>query len=212
MFITFEGIEGSGKSTALKGLYAYLVGQGYEVVCTREPGGSELGRNLRATLLNEHNKFCSETELFLFLADRAQHVQEVIRPALEQGKFVLCDRYVHSTIAYQGAGRGLDMDILLSLHKLCTKNLWPDLTLLLDVPVSVGLSRVAKRNEAQMDEDNEKRFDNESVNFHEQVRQNYHTRAALEQERIAIINAHCEPQAVIKHCIEAVETYLKQRI
>ncbi len=212
MFITFEGIEGSGKSTALIGLCDYLEKQGFEVIRTREPGGSALGQNLRSTLLDERSKLCSEAELFLFLADRAQHVQEVIRPALEQGKFVLCDRYVDSTLAYQGAGRGLDIEKLLSLHELCTHNLWPNLTLLLDLPVNLGLERATKRNDAQVGGANEKRFDKESVNFHEQVRQNYHAQAALDKERIRVIDASNTPAIVIEHCIQAVQKIIRKAV
>ncbi len=212
MFVSFEGIEGSGKSTAIKGLYEYLIKQGHKVICTREPGGSALGQSLRKTLLNEQSSICPEAELFLFLADRAQHVQEVIKPALKQGQFVLCDRYVDSTIAYQGAGRGLDIESLLHLHKMCTGNLWPELTLLLDVPIEIGLKRATMRNDAKVQGENEKRFDLESVSFHEQVRKNYHVRAQLEPKRINIIDANNNPQIVIEHCIQAVEDALKKRI
>ncbi len=212
MFITFEGIEGSGKSTALTGVADYLSVQGYKVLCTREPGGSALGKNLRSTLLHEKSTLCAEAELFLFLADRAQHVQEVIKPALASGQWVLCDRYVDSTIAYQGAARGLDIEHILDLHKICTNDLWPDLTLLLDVPVAIGLSRVALRNSTQKNSINEKRFDMEKASFHELVCQNYHVRAALDQQRFKVINASNEVKTVINECIKVIETIAKERI
>ncbi len=211
MFITFEGIEGSGKSTALNGLAATLENEGYKVVCTREPGGSALGRILRGALLNEESKICPEAELFLFLADRAQHVQEFILPHLEQGYFVLCDRYVDSTIAYQGGGRNLGIEPLLSLHKLSTNDLWPDLTLLLDVPVSTGINRATMRNNQQDDSINEKRFDVESANFHNQVRQNYIVRAAQDTKRFVIIDANKTPALVLEQCVAAVKKNLEQR-
>ncbi len=209
MFITFEGIEGSGKSTALKGLAAHLIKEGYTVICTREPGGCTLGRNLRNILLDERNKICSEAELFLFLADRAQHVQDIILPALGKGHVVLCDRYVDSTIAYQGAGRGMDPEELLRLHKLSTNNLWPKLTLLLDVPISIGINRAVMRNAEQDVTLGEGRFDSESFTFHEQVRTNYLARATKEKERFTIIDSNNPPQTVIDLCIKAVQKVME---
>ncbi len=209
MFITFEGIEGSGKSTALKGLANHLISKGHTVICTREPGGSNLGRNLRSVLLDENTNICTEAELFLFLADRAQHVQEIIRPALDKGHFILCDRYVDSTIAYQGAGRGVEISKLLNLHTLSTNNLWPTLTLLLDVPVSIGINRAVIRNSSQEKPTSEGRFDAESFAFHEQVRTNYLVRAAQENNRFTVIDANNTPQDVIDLCINAVEKTLE---
>ncbi len=209
MFITFEGIEGSGKSTALNGLANYLTKEGHVVLCTREPGGSLLGRNLRSMLLNENTDICPEAELFLFLADRAQHVRDVILPALSKGHFVLCDRYVDSTLAYQGGGRGLDMATLLNLHTICTNNLWPDLTLLLDVPVSIGINRAVMRNAADSKTQGEGRFDTESFAFHEQVRTNYILRAEQDKIRFKLIDANSSPQNVVNQCIEAVKNAIK---
>ncbi len=211
MFISFEGIEGSGKSTAIKGVFKHLTLNGHTVLCTREPGGSMLGRNLRSMLLSQSTVICPEAELFLFLADRAQHVKEVILPALDKGHFVLCDRYVDSTLAYQGGGRGLDMATLLELHKICTNDLWPKLTLLLDVPVNIGINRAIKRNSQQDNDKNEGRFDTESLAFHEQVRNNYLLRAANDNERIKIINANNNPQKVIDLCIETINKNMENK-
>ncbi|HCO11948.1 MAG TPA: dTMP kinase, partial [Desulfonauticus sp.] len=136
MFITFEGIEGCGKTTQAKKLKHYLEEQNKEVVLTREPGGSKLGIELRKILLSLENQGISkECELFLYLADRVEHVQQVIKPALAQGKVVISDRYVDSTLVYQGYGRGIELDLLYQLNALATNNLEPNITILLDLPV-----------------------------------------------------------------------------
>ena len=139
MFVTFEGIEGAGKSTAINYLAGFLQENGHDPLCTREPGGCALGRSLRSILLDARTReLSSRAELFLFLADRAQHVAEIIRPALEAGQTVLCDRYTDSTLAYQGHGRGLDTEYLRRLNQAASGGLQPDLTLLLDLPVPCG--------------------------------------------------------------------------
>ena len=147
MFISFEGIEGAGKSTAINYLAGFLQANGLDPLCTREPGGCALGRSLRSLLLDARTReLSSRAELFLFLADRAQHVAEIIRPALEAGQTVLCDRYTDSTLAYQGYGRGLDTEYLHRLNQAATGGLQPELTLLLDLPVRCGLMRAGERN------------------------------------------------------------------
>ena len=148
MFISFEGIEGSGKSTALTLLAQELERRGYDVLRTREPGGCGLGRALRPILLDARTRSLNmRAELYLFLADRAQHVAEVIRPALEAGQIVLCDRYTDSTLAYQGYGRGLDPEKLRRINEMATGGLVPDLTLLMDLPVGLGLERAGLAGE-----------------------------------------------------------------
>ena len=160
MFITFEGIEGSGKSTVLTRVQEHLENQGYEVVRTLEPGGSRLGRQLRRILLDmESRDLTGESELFLYLADRAQHVATVIRPALEAGKIVLSDRYADSTVVYQGYGRGLDPKLLHTFNDVAVSGLWPDLTLLFDLPPEVGLKRALTRNVREGKADSEGRFE-----------------------------------------------------
>ena len=172
MFITFEGIEGSGKTTAQQLLALELEKRGHDVLLTREPGGCGLGRALRPILLDARNSgLCNRAELYLFLADRAQHVAEIIRPAVEAGQIVICDRYTDSTLAYQGYGRGRDPDRLRRANDLATGGLQPDLTLLCDLPVSVGLERAGLRNRREGTVLSEGRFDSESLNFHERVRQ-----------------------------------------
>lgn len=212
MFISFEGIEGSGKSTAQRLLAEHLQGLGYDPLLTREPGGCALGRSLRPILLDARTRgLSSRAELYLFLADRAQHVAEVIRPALEAGQTVLCDRYADSTLAYQGYGRGLDPEHLRRINDMATGGLMPDLTLLLDLPVHCGLERAGLRNREEGTVLSEGRFDAESLEFHERVRQGYRSLAAEEPERFAIIDAAQPPEDVVLQCISAVEASLRQQ-
>ncbi len=203
MFITLEGIEGSGKSTVLRGLQAYFEGRGQKVLCTREPGGSSLGLSLRALLLNEKSAICPSAELFLFLADRAEHVQSVLRPALARGEVVICDRYIHSTIAYQGAGRGLAVQELEYLNAMAIDGLLPDKVLLLDVTVEEGLRRAHARNVAE--NNNEGRFDAESIAFHTKVRASFKEQAQKEAQRFCIINAEQSAEKVLADCIDALQ-------
>lgn len=212
MFISFEGIEGSGKSTAQRLLAEHLQGLGYDPLLTREPGGCALGRSLRPILLDARTRgLSSRAELYLFLADRAQHVAEVIRPALEAGQAVLCDRYTDSTLAYQGYGRGLDPEHLRRINDMATGGLMPDLTLLLDLPVHCGLERAGLRNREEGTVLSEGRFDAESLEFHERVRQGYRSLSAEEPERFAIIDAAQPPEDVVLQCLSAVEASLRQR-
>lgn len=209
MFISFEGIEGSGKSTALTLLAQELERRGYDVLRTREPGGCGLGRAIRPILLDARTRSLNmRAELYLFLADRAQHVAEVIRPALEAGQIVLCDRYTDSTLAYQGYGRGLDPEKLRHINEMATGGLVPDLTLLMDLPVGLGLERAGLRNQRQGTVLSEGRFDAESMDFHERVRQGYLAIAAEEPQRIARINAEQRPEDVLLQGLSAVEDYL----
>ncbi|MDR2893153.1 MAG: dTMP kinase [Deltaproteobacteria bacterium] len=196
MFITFEGIEGSGKGTALRRSLEWLAEQGCNAVQTREPGGSGLGASLRSLLLHTSSRISSEAELFLYLADRAQHVEEIIRPALASGRTVLSDRFADSTIVYQGYGRGLDPQELFRLNDLAVKGLWPDLTLVLDLDVEVGLERARRRNQEQGLAESEGRFEAEALAFHAKVRDGYRQWAALHPERIRLIDASGSPEEV----------------
>ena len=190
-FITFEGGDGAGKSTQIKALERHLAARGRSFVSTREPGGTPLGKLIRQALLEVGKQpIGSPTELFLYLADRAQHVQDVIVPALDSGKIVLCDRYTDSTLAYQGYGRGIDLKILRELNKLADRGVKPDLTLLFDCPVELGLSRTAKRMaDEQADARREDRFEREVSEFHEKVRAGFLDLAQGEPERFRIIDA-----------------------
>jgi len=168
LFVTFEGIEGCGKTTQARLLHRYLKSQGVPCLLTKEPGGTKRARSLRTILLAPRGeKLSGAAEVFLYLADRAQHVEEIIRPALKAGKVVLCDRYSDATFAYQGGGRGHPMKMLREMDRLATGGVRPSLTFLLDVPVGVGLSRARKRHRGQ------DRIEGESIRFHEKVRKAY---------------------------------------
>jgi dTMP kinase len=183
MFITFEGIEGSGKSTQLRRLAARIKG----AVVTKEPGGTPLADRIRAILLDSSSHLDPVAELFLFAASRRQHVVEIIRPALARGATVLCDRFTDSTLAYQGFGRLIDLDKLRVLNAWATDSLTPDLTFLFDLSLDAGLSRARSRNaEAAHDEG---RFEAEELRFHQRVREGYLALAVAEPARFAVIDA-----------------------
>ena len=189
-FITFEGGDGSGKTTQLKAIESHLRARGKSCLSTREPGGTSLGELIRQVLLEVGKQpITSPTELFLYLADRAQHIHEVIIPALEQGKIVLCDRHTDSTLAYQGYGRGIDLGLLRSLNDIASQGIKPDLTLLFDCPVEIGLSRTAQRQSQTASGRNEDRFEREKIEFHERVRAGFLELARAEPHRFRIIDA-----------------------
>jgi len=197
MFITLEGIEGCGKSTQIRLLQQHLTDRGLRVVLTREPGGSDLGMRLRSMLLHQHSANLTPlSELFLYLADRAQHVAEVIKPALARGEVVLCDRFADSTVAYQGYGRGLDTQLLDSLNQMATAGCVPDLTLILDLPVETGLRRALTRNDLDGQSMSEDRFEAESPAFHQRIREGYLLLAALHPKRCLVVQADCAPEQV----------------
>lgn len=182
-FITVEGTEGVGKSTNMAFIEAWLKQAGKELVVTREPGGTELGEKLRAVLLDaKEQSMCDDTELLLMFAARAQHLQEVIQPALAAGKWVLCDRFTDATYAYQGGGRGIKMSRIAQLEQWVQGDLRPDMTLILDLPVAAGLERAGKRSEPD-------RFELEKHDFFNKVRDTYLARAAALPERYQVIDA-----------------------
>ena len=204
MFITLEGMEGSGKTTLLVHLADVFRRLGHEVVVTREPGGSELGQSLRGLLLHTGQNICSEAELFLFLADRAQHVAEVIRPALERGAVVLSDRYADSTIVYQGYGRGLDVERLRSLNDMAIGGLWPDRTFVLDMDPRLALARARKRNDAQGLAQAEGRFEAESFGFHSRIREGFRQWAARNARRMVILDAADTEDGLLHQALSAM--------
>lgn len=207
MFITFEGIEGTGKSTQIARLTDYLQARGREVLLTLEPGGSRIGRELRKMLLHMDSvDLTGESELFLYLADRAQHVSQVIKPALEQGKVVISDRFADSTVVYQGYGRGLDPKLLHQFNDIAVTGCWPDLTLLFDIEPEIGLKRAMTRNLADGKTKEEGRFEAESLTFHNRVREGYLTWAALHADRIKVVDATPSPDEVFEQMTSIVET------
>ena len=205
MFITFEGMEGSGKSTAMARIGQWLTDSGREVVYTREPGGSELGLRLRGILLDVRNSdIVPRAELFLYLADRAQHAAQVIRPALERGAVVLSDRFVDSTIVYQGYGRGLDIPSLENLNAIAVDGTWPALTLLFDLDPETGLARANARNTAEGKVVSEGRFEAEGLAFHSRVRAGFLDWAAKHPGRFAVIDATRDMETVFENAKRAV--------
>lgn len=208
MFITFEGIEGSGKSTALTSLCGYMVENDLAYVRTREPGGSILGRELRAMLLDARRNIAPEAELFLYLADRAQHVSEVIRPALAALLPVFSDRFADSTIVYQGYGRGLDVERLFHLNDTAISGRWPDLTLLFDIDPEEGLRRAKGRNEADGTAVSEGRFEAEAMDFHRRIREGYLSWAEGHPARFRIVDASAPQEDVFRQVMDIVRPLL----
>lgn len=208
--ITFEGGDGTGKTTQLKLLESHFAARGKACLSTREPGGTSLGKLLRQVLLEVGKQnISSPTELFLYLADRAHHVREVILPALESGRLVLCDRYTDSTLAYQGYGRGIDLALLRRLNDMASRGLQPDLTFLLDCPVDVGLSRTARRQLKEKAANNrEDRFERERAEFHEKVRRGFLEMARAEPERIYLLDA----TRSVQHVHEEIRKIVDQKL
>lgn len=202
LFITFEGPEGSGKTTQIKILKEYLEKQGFSVLITREPGGSKIGQDIRKILLSPDNKMMAErTELFLYAADRSQHVEEIIIPALKQDKIVLSDRFTHSTLAYQGYGRGLDMELIKQLNNQATKGLKPDLTILLDVEPQVGLKRAKARNAGD-------RIEQEEESFHLRVRKGFLQLVKENQDTIKVVDAALTKEQVSYLVKKLIDNFL----
>jgi dTMP kinase len=186
LFVTFEGGEGSGKTTQLTALFLHLRAKGRDVIETRDPGGTPIGKQIREMLLDRENgRMARVTEVFLYEASRAQLVSEVIRPALAAGRIVLCDRFTDSTLAYQGYGRGLDRDLIRQLNGLATGGLCPDLTFFLDLPPEAGLERIREREPGARGD----RIEIEVLAFHQAVRRGYLAIAAGEPERVIVLEA-----------------------
>ena len=209
VFITFEGPEGSGKSTQIQRVGAWMREQGRECVVTKEPGGTPIGDRVRAILLDSAAAgMDAMTELLLYAASRRQHVVEVIRPARERGVPVLCDRYTDATLAYQGYGRLLDLDRLQTLNHWATDGLTPDLTLLFDIDEEAGLMRAHARN-AEMTVD-EGRFEAEDLRFHRRVREGYLTMAAAEPRRFAVVDGSGSIDEVFERTLETLRARAPQ--
>lgn len=200
LFITFEGADGSGKSTQQKMAAQYLHDKGYNVLVTRDPGGTPLGQKIREILLHHDGKIAPYCELFLYLADRAQHIEEKIIPALNEGKVVLCDRYVDSTLAYQGYARGLSTEEIFMLNNIVAQSLMPDLTFVFDVSTEVAEKRVGETKD---------RLESEAKEFHQKVREGFLDLAKKYPERIKIIDANQSINNVHSDVIEILSNYLK---
>ena len=181
LFITFEGADGSGKTTQVNKIKTFLEAKGYDVVVTREPGALELGQKIRNILLHSTEVVADRCEIFLFVADRAQHIETFIKPAINQGTIVLCDRHTDSTIAYQGYGRGQDIEMLKQLNEIAVNGLKPDLTLLFDVSTEVAQERVGSEKD---------RMESAGIEFHKKVRNGYLELQKQEPDRIKLINAN----------------------
>jgi dTMP kinase len=209
-FITLEGVEGCGKTTQTALLAGWLRERGHQITITREPGGCPVSNRIRAILLDPANSaITADTELFLYAAARSQHVAEVIKPALDNGISVICDRFTDATLAYQGYARGLDLDKIKHLNQLAAGAVSPDLTLLLDYPTDAGLRRARQRNQDHAT-DNEGRFECEAIAFHQRVRHGYLELAASDS-RIQILDAQGDIETVHTRVIEIIDRFLRQR-
>jgi dTMP kinase len=202
-FITFEGVDGCGKTTQLRTLASALREQGQTVIETVEPGGTEIGRQIRRILLDPQNTAIhARTELLLYFASRAQNVEEVIRPALNGGHVVLCDRFTDSTLVYQGCGRGLDPNIVRELDSIACQGIRPDLTFLIDIDLATSLRRAKRRN--RREGSSESRIDEEDPAFHDRVRQGYLKLAASEPDRFIVIDGRGSVDDVASRIQEAL--------
>jgi dTMP kinase len=208
-FITFEGLDGCGKTTQLEKLAEALREHGIDVVTTREPGGTAIGERIRAVLLDSRTSGLDpHAEMALMFASRAQLIAEVIGPALAAGKWVLCDRFTDSTEAYQGGGRRLGSEVVLQLHRLLCRDLWPDLTILMDSDVTYSVGRARRRNQAVDTPQDENRFEKESRQFFERVHAGYLEIARREPKRVAVIDA----RPSIAKVQEKIWTAVQQRL
>lgn len=198
LFITFEGADGCGKTTQLNLLKEYLIGKGHEVLVTREPGAKGLGERLRDILLNYDGEVSDRCESFLFLADRAQHIDTIVKPAVESGKIVLCDRHTDSTVAYQGYGRGLDIEQINKLNNIATDGLKPDLTFVFDVDIETSMNRVGKEKD---------RMESSGSDFFNRVRNGYLDIAKNEPQRVKVIDATVPIDKVFEQVLAGVKTF-----
>lgn len=196
LFITFEGPDGCGKTTQMNLLAQYFEKKGKKVVLTREPGGKGLGEKVREILLNYNGEVSDRCESFLFLADRAQNIDIIVKPAVEQGEIVLCDRHIDSTVAYQGYGRGLDINEINILNNLATGGKKPDLTLVFDVDVETSMKRVGKEKD---------RMESAGIDFHNRVRNGYLELAKQEPTRIKVLDATKTIEEIHEKVVEIVE-------
>lgn len=200
MFITLEGPEGSGKTTAVEAAVKKLEEMGYQIVRTREPGGTPIAEQIRNVILDKGNTVMDpRTEALLYAASRRQHLVEKVWPALKEGKIVICDRYLDSSLAYQGAARGLGVDNVLNVNLFATENTWPDLTLLFDLKPEIGLARISANADREVN-----RLDLEKIEFHNKVREGFLSLAKRYPDRFVVIDASLSREEVAKATMEAI--------
>ncbi|MBO7120928.1 MAG: dTMP kinase [Bacilli bacterium] len=206
MFITFEGGEGAGKSTAIKRIVEKLTSEGYEIVLTREPGGTPIAEEIRNVILDKKNTAMDpRTEALLYAASRRQHLVEKVIPALKEGKLVLCDRFIDSSLAYQGGAREIGIDNVYNMNLFATEGMLPDLTILFDIKPEEGLARIAANSQREVN-----RLDVEKLAFHNKVRDSFHELAKKFPERFVIIDASKGPDEVFEESYKAIEDRLKK--
>jgi dTMP kinase len=209
LFITFEGVEGSGKTTQIKRLKKYLFQKGIPCKVTREPGGCPIGEKIRKILLDpDHREMVPMSELLLYEAARSQHVKEVIEPFLKKGGIVLCDRFSDATSAYQGYGRKIDLKWIERLNHLSSQGIKPDVTFLLDCPSDVGLKRALQRNRS-LKQENEERFEKEKIQFHRRVRRGYLAIAKKEPHRVKVIDTRQGEEKVFEKIKKIVDDLIR---
>ena len=206
MFITFEGGEGAGKSTAIKRIVEKLTSEGYKIVLTREPGGTPIAEEIRNVILDKKNTAMDpRTEALLYAASRRQHLVEKVIPALKEGKLVLCDRFLDSSLAYQGGARGIGIDTVYNMNLFATEGMLPDLTILFDIKPEEGLARIAANSQREVN-----RLDVEKLTFHNKVRDSFHELAKMFPERFVIVDASKTPDEVFEDAYKAIEDRLKK--
>jgi dTMP kinase len=209
LFITFEGVEGSGKTSQIQRLKKYLTQKGFSCKVTREPGGSPIGEKIRKILLNpDHREMVATTELFLYEAARAQHVKEVLKPLIKTGVVILCDRFCDATVAYQGHGRRINLKWIATLNRLSSQGIKPDFTFLLDCPSDVGLNRALQRNRT-LKQEGEGRFEKEETQFHRRVRKGYLAIARKEPHRVKVIDTREGEEKVFEKVRKIVDNLIR---
>lgn len=203
-FVTFEGTEGSGKTTVIEKVEQYYIDKGYQVVRTREPGGSKIAEDIRNVILDVNNtNMDAITEAMLYAASRRQHLVEKVIPYLEKGYIVLCDRFIDSSLAYQGHARSLGIDKVYQMNLMATNGLLPDVTIYVDVKPEVGLSRIKSNNREQ------NRLDLEKISFHEKVYEGYHLVSEMFKDRFKVINGEQERENVLKDTLAVLDSIIK---
>jgi dTMP kinase len=206
LFITFEGTEGSGKSTIIKNLADILAKEGYDLILSREPGGSKIAEQIRSTILDVNNtQMDKKTEALLYAAARSQHLHDVILPAIKENKLVLCDRYIDSSIAYQGYARDINIKDIKDINEFGTAGLLPHLTILFDLDPKIGLARIAKDQKREIN-----RLDLEQLEFHQKVRAGYLKIAKHDKKRVAIVDASLDIQTITDKCLALIREKIKK--